>query len=71
MKEFRPNPEEKIDVRDLVTNFSRYWNRCNQGENAVSAKHQLLTNLISRVDILDQTVYGILWYGDYYSYLYL
>jgi hypothetical protein len=48
--------KELTEAADLIQNFDIYWNQCEQAENPVEARRQLVSQILRRAFVYDDKV---------------
>lgn len=54
-----------MNAADILNNISDYWTKCEQTENPIKARQDLIAQIIDRVYIYDKQVIAIALHGDY------
>ena len=57
--------DQLIEAADLISNFRSYWDQCENLENPLEARKQLLRKIVERVFVHDGQVLAVVLHGDF------
>ncbi len=57
--------DDLIEAADLIENFEAYWEQCEEVDNPLDARQQLLQKIVERVFVHDGEVLAVVVHGDF------
>ena len=57
--------DELIEAADLIENFQVYWDQCDEVDNPLDARQQLLQKIVERVFVHEGEVLAVVVHGDF------